>query len=194
MQFHPPPERLLHHPFEQHGGDELFAPLTPRLLGQFDPFRALHEHGHGDLVAMEMKANRDVQITFQGMAAYDALSVDFDVRSNVLTVTGRNDDKHAAEARRSISMPCVVTKPFKVMAEVHGGSCVVTVPSDAQGPLAESRPKRMREPKSLVVTIHATAEDALAPEQQARPGNQAEGASLHGPQSLEDALRAVTQD
>lgn len=175
MQFHPPPERLLHHPFEQHGGDELFAPLTPRLLGQYDPFRALHD-------------------TFQGMAAYDALSVDFDVRSNVLTVTGRNDDKHAAEARRSISMPCVVTKPFKVMAEVHGGSCVVTVPSDAQGPLAESRPKRTREPKSLVVTIHATAEDALAPEQQARPGNQAEGASLHGPQSLEDALRAVTQD
>lgn len=176
--FHPAP-RGLAHPFER-GPDEPFgAPLAPRLLGEFDPLRSRHGPEHDDLVALERSADNALRICFPGMGAYDSLSVDFDVGTNVLSVTGNNQrNKHSAVARRAISMPCTVTQPMKVTAEIQRGTCVVTVPADAQGPLPEHTPKRKREPKALRVSIHDSTNE--------QPGKNA--------RSLDDAIKVITSD
>lgn len=190
--FYPAPRRLAH-PFER-GPDEPFgAPLAPRLLGDFDPLRSRHGPEHDDLVALERSPTLALRIIFPGMGAYDSLSVDFDVGTNVLSVTGSNQrDKHSAGARRAISMPCVVTKPMKITAEMDRGSCVVTVPADAQGPLPEPTPKRKREPKALRVTIHDSTDESMEEQPEKKPGSSAgdEG----GVRSLDDALKEMTSD
>ncbi|KAG8467707.1 hypothetical protein KFE25_006759 [Diacronema lutheri] len=155
------PSPWLAHPFERG-----YSPLE-------EYARRVHLT-HDDLVYIERSANRDLHVVFQGTARYDSLCVDFDSGTGVLMVAGENvGASHSAGARRLISMPCVVTKPLALKAQVHDGQVVVTVPHDAQAPLPDPTTVRPPETKSLVMKIHDSTKAAPASAQQGDCGHEA---------------------
>ncbi|KAJ1632498.1 hypothetical protein T492DRAFT_868209 [Pavlovales sp. CCMP2436] len=74
------------------------------------------------------------RVTIVDIAGYDEVSVDLDVKNSVLTTTAHSTSARlSASARRSICLPCVVSKPELVTVEVLDAAVIVTIPLDSMG-------------------------------------------------------------
>lgn len=79
------------------------------------------------------------------MGLFDKVDVSYDQTTGLLTVHALETGGRAegggetTEATRVITMPCGVSKPELVTAEAIDGRVVVTVPKEAQAPVAEKK-------------------------------------------------------
>lgn len=111
------------------------------------------------------------------MGTYSKVDVSYDQASRVLTVKAEEGEgREKAEATRAVSMPCLVAKPELISAETVDGCVVVTVPGEAQAPMAEAK----LENKKLDVRLVGASEQpqqAIGAQQEGTPREKSEAAA-----------------
>lgn len=110
------------------------------------------------------------------MGTYSKVDVSYDQASRVLTVKAEEGEgREKAEATRAVSMPCLVAKPELISAETVDGCVIVTVPGEAQAPVAEAK----LENKKLDVRLVGASEQpqAIGAQQEGTPREKSEAAA-----------------
>lgn len=125
------------------------------------------------------------------MGLFSKVDVSYDKDSGVLTVHGEENGSvegggEMMEATRAVSMPCGVSKPEMISAEALDGRVIVTVPHDAQAPVAEKK----LENKKLDVRLFAGGQ-----EQKPLMAGESQGTNKEKKDvaSLEDVLAAADE-